>query len=340
MKKILSILLAAVLIASLAACGSAPKGGETGGSGSGETAGEKEASGKTKILTIGTADTGGTMYPVGAAIAKVINDNVSGVKVNVETSKGSPVNATNLQTNEIDLGMVAGDVAYSAFNGVTTFDGNKQDKIRVLAGCYPSLSNWIALKNSGMEFVHDLKGKKVAVGPQASATEIAANAAFTVMGIDSGNTTIENLGLGDGADAVGDGITDSAHGFAGVPIAGQLNLSNTKDTIELKYTDEELDQIIANNGSYYKAVIPKGTYKGQEEDIPTFGVKALVCVSADMDEELVYEMAKALAEHIPDLVAGHASMSAMEDPAFFSSDMPIPLHPGAERYYKEAGYIK
>lgn len=338
MKKFSVVALALTMTLVATACGGSASKAPTSSGASASSAAPAPASGKTSILTIGTADTGGTMYPVGCTVAKVINDNVPGVKVNAETSAGSPANTVNLQAGEIDLGMIAGDVAYQSFSGTGKFEGKACPDIRALAACYPSLSNWVVLDGSNLKYVEDLGGKKLAVGPSASATAIAANAAIEAAGVAAGST--EYLGLTEGADSVGDGVHDAAHGFAGIPIGGFLNLTNIKAAHLLAYKEETLDKIIAANGSYYKTVIPAGTYNNQTEDLPTFGVKCLVAVNASMDEELVGKMAEALQTHPDDLVAGHAAMTAMTDATFMCNDLPIPLHPGAEAYYKSAGLIK
>lgn len=336
MKKNSVIALALSMVLAATACGGAAS--SVGTADSSATSSPTPASGKTAILTIGTADTGGTMYPVGCTIAKVINDNVEGVKVNAETSAGSPANTVNLQAGEIDLGMIAGDVAYQAYTGTGKFEGKACDDIRALAATYPSLSNWIVLESSNLKYVEDLNGKKLAIGPSASATAIAANASLEAAGVSAG--AAEYLGLTEGADSVGDGVHDAAHAFAGIPVGGFLNLTNIKAAHLLAYKEETLDKIIASNGSYYKAIVPAGTYNNQTEDIPTFGVKCLVAVNASMDDELVSKMAEALHTHPDDLIAGHAAMAAMTDATFMCNDLPIPLHPAAEAYYKSAGLIK
>ncbi len=336
MKKIIAALLASSLLLATTACGGSSTAPSNTSSGESPAA----PSGKTQILTFASGDTGGTFYPVAATVAKTINDNVAGVKINVEVAKGSPANAMSLQNGEADFGMVSGDVAFDAYHGASSFADTPCPDLRILAAVYPSLSNWMALDTSGIETVDQLLGKRVAVGPESSTTEIAALLAFEVVGINRENTSIENLGLGDAADQVGDGVIDAAHGFAGIPIGGQLNLSNTKPSHLLAYTEEHLDKIIAANGSYYKAMVPAGTYNNQAADVPTFGVKTTVAINAGMDENLVYEMAKALHTHIDDLVVGHASMkSIQDDPKFMCNELPAPLHPGAERYYKEVGLI-
>ena len=160
------------------------------------------------------------------------------------------------------------------------------------------------------------------------------------MGITAENTSLENLGLGDGADSVGDGIIDAAFGFAGLPIGGQLNLAATKDIVVLNYTQEEIDAILAGNSAYIQSTIPAGTYTGQDYDTLTFGVKCLVIVNADMDESLVYDMCKTMNENSADLAAGNAILNEMTDPSFLCTNMPIPLHSGAEKYYSELGLLE
>lgn len=328
MKRIFATLLVtATALGLLSGCG----GGGEGASASGGSGG------KTSILTIGTADSTGTMYPVGAGVASVINDNVPGFKVNVETSKGSPANCVNIQQGNVDLATIAGDTALQAVEGLGSFEGQACPDLRALCAVYASLSNWVALEESGMTMVHDLEGKNVVVGPEASTSEIAGLAGLAACGVQPAETV--NLGLGDGANEVGDGVRDAAHGFAGIPIGGQLSVAQTKPCVFLAYTDEEVENVIAENPSYYKTVIPAGTYPGQEEDVTTFGVKCLICVNAGMDEQTAYDFAKALTANVDDLVAAHASMTSMEEADFICSDLPIALHPGAEKYYREAGML-
>lgn len=328
MKKWSAIIVVFCLMLSLCACGA--KSG---------TEGTKAPEGKTQILTIGTADSGGTMYPVGAGVASVCNAGIAGIKINVETSTGSYENAQNIQQGNIDLATIAGDTAYAAVNGTGKFEGNPQKDIVAIGAVYCSLSSWMALKDSGLTMVDEsLKGKTLVIGPAASATETSSLLALSISGVDGSNATLQNLGLSDGADAVGDGVADAVSGFAGIPISGQLTLSTTKNVTVLGMSDKVLDEVLKANPSYYKTVIPAGTYNGQTEDVPTFGVKCLICVNKSMDKDLAYKIAEALFTHVPDLVATHASMGAMQDPAFICTDLPIELHPGAAEYYATQGY--
>ena len=333
MKKVLSLILALAMVFALAACG------EKQPSNDGNTDGDKSARGNV-IMTFGTADTGGSMYPAGAAVSQVWTNNVEGVKCNTQTSTGSFQNCQDVSTGEVDVAVATSDVVLNAYNGTGKFaDIGKLDNLRVIGAVYTSVLSGVTLKSSGLTYIHDLLGKRVAVGPAASATENATLAAFDAMGIDSSNTSLENLGLGDGADSVGDGILDAAFGFAGLPIGGQLNLAATKEIQVLDMTQEEIDKVLAGNAAYIQTKIPAGTYTGQDNDANTFGVKCLIIVTADMDADLVYDLCKAMNEHTEELAAGNALLKDMTDPSFLCTQMPIPLHDGAQKYYSEQGLI-
>ena len=333
MKKVLSLILALAMVFALAACG------EKQPSNDGNTDGDKPARGNV-IMTFGTADTGGSMYPAGAAVSQVWTNNVQGVKCNTQTSTGSFQNCQDVSTGEVDVAVATSDVVLNAYNGTGKFaDIGKLDNLRVIGAVYTSVLSGVALKSSGLTYIHDLLGKRVAVGPAASATENATLAAFDAMGIDSSNTSLENLGLGDGADSVGDGILDAAFGFAGLPIGGQLNLAATKEIQVLDMTQEEIDKVLAGNAAYIQTKIPAGTYTGQDNDANTFGVKCLIIVTADMDADLVYDLCKAMNEHTEEMAAGNALLKDMTDPSFLCTQMPIPLHDGAQKYHSEQGLI-
>lgn len=335
MKKVLSLILALAMVFALVACGEKQPASDGDASGDGD----KPARGNV-IMTFGTADTGGSMYPAGAAVSQVWTNNVQGVKCNTQTSTGSFQNCQDVSTGEVDVAVATSDVVLNAYNGTGKFaDIGKLDNLRVIGAVYTSVLSGVALKSSGLTYINELLGKRVAVGPAASATENATLAAFAAMDITKDNTSLENLGLGDGADSVGDGILDAAFGFAGLPIGGQLNLAATKEIQVLDMTQEEIDKVLAGNAAYIQTKIPAGTYTGQDNDANTFGVKCLIIVTADMDADLVYDLCKAMNEHTEELAAGNALLKDMTDPSFLCTQMPIPLHDGAQKYYSEQGLI-
>lgn len=307
-KRCLPLLAAAILVLCSSGCG-APG----------------TSSAPLTVLTIGTADTGGTMYPVGSAIAEALSSDT--LKINLSASTGSQMNIQTLSEGEVDLALVSGDTAYAAFHQAEYAD------LRAVAAVFTSVSNWLAPVSIGAEYVHDLSSLRIGVGPENSTTELSAQAAIKAIGLDTDSTTLVNCGLGAGTEMVLDHQLDAIHGFSGTPISSLSSLSEKTPCRTLKYTEEELDAILTSNTIYVPATLPANTYAGQTEDIATFGVKCLLCVDASMDEELVYSLTEALWNARESLSAAHSAMSVMDDGTFLYEDLPIPLHSGAEQFY-------
>lgn len=287
------------------------------------------------VLTIGTADSGGTMYPVGKAISQIISNSDNQIKVNLSASNGSAFNVDSLANGEIDLGLVSGDIAHAAVHGLNEFSENPIEQLRCIAAVYPSISNWMALSESGLTYVHDLAGTNIGIGPQNSTTELSARIALQSMGITGENSSFITCGIGSGASEVKLGNIQAIHGFAGIPISGLTELADSVPCTLLQYTDDELNTILAENTFYYRDVIPANTYKGQAEDIESFGIKCLLCVSASMEEETVYQLTKILYENTSELEQLHSSMSSMKKEGFMYTNLPVPLHTGSKKYYQE-----
>lgn len=353
MKKTLSLLLALALCLAVASCGSSNPG-NTASPNSGTSAPESSAADKSgepaaeykydgPRLTVGGADSTGTAYAAAAAVATTFSNNINGLLCDATTSSGSIENALNIHEGNYEMGTCSGDAALDAWNGTGSFEGQGGfTDLRALGAVYPSVSNWIALKSSGYKYLHDAANANgvFGIGPAASTTETSALLGLQVAGITADNATLQNVTLGDGADNVGDGVMTAANAFAGAPVGAQLNVSVTKDCVWLGFTDEELDEICSQNPAYYKAKINAGTYNGQTEDVPTFGVKLMIICSENLDYDLAYQMAKTFDEQADEMIKGNAFFVEMADRTFICNDLPIPLHPGAEAYYKEAGLIK
>ena len=295
----------------------------------------REDSSKIQVLTISTADSGGTMYPVGRAIAQILNEAIPSLKINISASQGSLSNVKGLQAGQVDLALVSADVAYTAYSGTREFKSDQMAELRAIGAVYLSYSNWFAKDASGLVYVHDLLGKQVSVGPEDSTTEVSSLMALKVLGIDETNTRLQNYGLGSGSEALNQGTVDAVHGFAGIPIKSMADLAAEQPCRLLLYTNEELYNILNDNSQFVKTVIPAGTYTGQTEAVETFGVKCLLCVSESMDEDLVYTITTYLHQNINELAQQNKN-----DSAFICKDLSIPLHPGAVRYYKEVGLLR
>ena len=174
-----------------------------------------------------------------------------------------------------------------------------------------------------------------AIGPESSATDRAARNALEAVGISMADGKFVNAGLGSGADMVASGELDAVHGFAGPPIPWQTRLAEELPCHLLRYTAEELARILSAEPSYIPVVIPAGTYKGQTEDIGTFGAQCVLCVSAEMDEDQAYRLTELLCASLEELAAAEPVLSGIAGELLESDDLPVQLHPGAERFYRE-----
>lgn len=341
MKKMISMALAVVMVLSLAACGSSSAPAASAAPAASGVA-SSAASTSTKSwprMTIGGADSTGTMYAAAAAIATTLTNTVDGMTVDASTSSGSNENALKVHQGEIELGMCTGDAALNAYNGKGKFaDVGQCTDLRYIGCVYASTMNWVALKDSGYTYLHDLAGKGAALGtgPSASSTETVALLTLEAAGVtDSKNTACT---LGDAAEGVTDGIYVAGAAYAGAPVGTHLTASVTKDCVWLALDDKEIDWLIEKNPAYTKSFIQAGTYTGQTEPVQTIGVKAGVICNETLDEEAAYQMAKCLYEQAAEMVKGNAFFADMADVSFLV-DYTIPVHPGAERFYKEVGLM-
>ena len=293
---------------------------------------------KPIMLSMGTDQPGSHIFMAGASVASAINNGYPSVHVDIESSPGSPINVKNVTEGKVSMAMITGKTAYDAWNGTGSFETAAEKKLCILGACYPECSQWMAMAGSGLEYVNELKGKRISRGSQASLTAEASEAVFETLRIREDNTEISSLGLLEGANALREDRADSVHGFYTAPFESFEVLAGEKKTILLQYTDEELEMILKKKPFWCRIVIPAGAYPDQDTKTVTFGQKILLCTSTDMDEETAYGIAKAMDEKAEEYTGGHRFMALMQDKDFLCNDLPIPLHPGAERYYREKGY--
>ena len=327
-----AVTLAAVMAVCLSGCSSQPEAFTDGQ--------EPALAYEAGTLTMGTGEENGLVHLAGAAISAVISNTVPGIHVALEPAKGSMINAANVSEGKLELALISGDVAYDAVNGEYGFDGESYENLCVLGACYQEVSGWAALRDSGLTMVNELKGKVISTGSKASATELAAEDVFEVLGIDRVNTELYSDSISASAAHIKRQTADASHAFTTIPNGNHESIAAEMGVSILAYTDEELEAIVGAEPRYFKTVIPAGTYTGQEEDIPTFGVKVLLCASKEMDEDLAYEIARALDLNGPTYAGGHKFMEAMLDETFLCNELPIPLHEGAKKYYEELGFLK
>ena len=323
MKKCLSAFLAAVLVLSLAACGSAPAPAPAPAS-SADASGAPESSASTaragKInLIIGTGGVGGTYYPLGGALAKVWTSNMEGVSVAAQSTGASVENTALIENNEIELGLTQNDLAEYAIKGEYMFD-KEYKKLKVIGRLYSEDIQVFVREDAGINSISDMKGKRISLSYPGSPDDVKA----------------EYPSNSDTADRIKDGLLDGMLTTTGAPNATFQEMCMSAKVKLLSFTDEELDQIIAKYPFFAKKTLPAGRYEGQTEDVHTVCVQSILVASADLDEDLVYDLTKTLWENQGELSGMLAALNDLSvDKAL--DGITVDYHPGAIKYYKEIG---
>lgn len=291
-----------------------------------------------EFINVLTGGTSGVYYPLGVALSEIYGKNIPGAHAQVQATKASVENLNLLQQGKGEIAFALGDSVKLAAEGneEAGFPG-KLDKLRGIAAIYPNYIQIVASKESGIKTLADLKGKSLSVGAPASGTELNARAIFAAAGLkyeDLGK--VEYLPFGDSVELMKNRQLDATLQSSGLGVASIRDLATSVPINVVAVPAEDVAKIGA---PYIAAVIPKGTYEGQDEDVQTAAVGNFLVSHSGVSDETAYQMTKLLFEHLDQLVAAHAAAKGI-DPAKAIEGMPIPLHPGAERYYKEKGLIK
>ncbi len=289
-------------------------------------------------LTILTGGAAGTYYPIGGAMAEVINKYAKGVKATAVTSGASVTNARKIGNKEAELALLQNDIAYYAYNGIEMFKDKPVKNMMGIATLYPEVIQIVTLKESGIKTIYDLKGKKVAVGAPGSGTAVDALQILNAAGIDETNTKIEYRDFKEVADGLKDRTIDAGFIVAGIPTAAVSDVAAVRDVMIVEVPDEIYKKLTEKYKFYTQYTIPAGTYKGLDKDVKTVAVLAMLVTRDDIPEDVIYEVTKAIFEHRDELVAAHKRAQDITLETALEG-MPIPLHPGAEKYYKEKGLL-
>jgi TRAP transporter TAXI family solute receptor len=288
-------------------------------------------------LSIATGGTGGVFYPLGGGIAKIIGESIPNVEATAEVTAASVDNLKFLRDRKADLAFTTADTLADGVNGAGAFKDTKIP-IRTLAGLYKNYTHVVTLASSSIKSMKDLKGKVVSTGSPGSGAEVTAFRILQEYGIDpQKDITRQGLGATESVDALKDGKVDAFFWSGGIPTAAVLDLAHTAGiTIRMVSNDSVLEalQTKYGKGLYVPGVVPKAVYPGLDGDVGVVSIPNLLVVHADMDENLVYEITKALFSHRDELIAIHpeAANVSLESAV---KDSPAPFHPGAIRYYKE-----
>lgn len=340
MKKAISLLLVLLLMFTLVTgcSNSEPATTEaTTAAAAGETTAantEEQVSFDNIFVNIGTGGTAGTYFPLGGAFAEIWNNNIKGINATAQSTGASVANINLLIDGEVEVIIVQNDTALYAHDGVQMFEGQPFEKLRGLATLY-SEPLQIVTTDPTIKTVADLKGKKVAVGAIGSGVEANARQIIAAAGMDfEKDIDPKFLSFAEASSGLKDKQVDAAFLTAGIPTAAIQDLSAQNDVFIVAIDGDVAAKLKSDYKFFTDYVIPANTYKGQTEDVPTLTVKSMLCVSADMDEKLAYELTKQIYENLDRVVLAH-NVGKYITKETAQDAMSVPLHPGAERYFNE-----
>ncbi|MEI4473763.1 TAXI family TRAP transporter solute-binding subunit [Frigidibacter sp. MR17.24] len=307
------------------------------------------------FFRIGTGGTAGTYYPIGGLIANAISNppgsracdaggscGVPGLVASALASNGSVANVNAIAGGTLESAFAQSDVASWAYNGTGIWEGKPAvESLRAIANLYPESIHLVASAASGVKSVADLKGKRVSIDEPGSGTLVDAKIILEGYGLSESDITVENLKPDQAADRMRDGAMDAFFFVGGYPAGAIAELASQHEITLVPISCTEAPTICENYTFFAEDTVPGGTYDNVAEDTPTLAVGAQWITSADQPEELIYEITKAMWNDSTRklLDSGHAKGKAITKENAVKG-LGIPLHPGAEKFYKEAGLIK
>ena len=290
------------------------------------------------FINILTGGTSGVYYPIGVGLSQLYSNGIEGSKTSVQATKASVENLNLLQAGRGELALALGDSVADAWNGVEEAGFKAPlSKLRAIAGTYPNYIQIVASKESGIKTLADLKGKTISVGAPKSGTELNARAIFKAAGLSYEDMAkVEFLPYAESVELIKNRQLDATLQSSGLGMAAIRDLAATLPITFVSVPAEVTAKI--GNAAYQPASIPAGTYDGQDADVPTVAITNILVSHDGVSEEVAYQMTKLMFENLERRGNAH---SAAKDIKLESAakNLPIPLHPGAERYYKEVGAL-
>lgn len=315
-----------IMAGALCVAGAALMAGCGGDSGS-------SAGGGKQFLNIATGGTAGTYYPLGGALAELLNQNIKGMNASAQSTGASVANVNMLKDGSVDIAFIQNDIAYYAANGKEMFKDNKVESIRGIAALYPETVQFVTTADKGIKSIADLKGKKVAVGASGSGAEANARQILGAYGLTYDDIDVQYLSFGEAADALKDGNVDVGVVVAGFPTAAIQDLAANKSAALVNIDAEHADKLMKQYPYFTKITVPKGTYPGQEEDVSTVAVKCVIVTTDKLSDDLGEQIVKAIYEHLDRMKAAHAvGKYITKDTAL--EGMSVKMNAGAEKYLK------
>ncbi|WP_299472545.1 TAXI family TRAP transporter solute-binding subunit [uncultured Roseibium sp.] len=309
------------------------------------------------FFRIGTGSAGGTYFPIGGTIANGISSppgsrpcdeggqcGVPGLIAIAQSTTASVFNNTAVQNGELEAGLAAADVTRSMYLGEGKFDGKPHEKLRIVANLFPEDLHLVLPKGASIEGLADLKEKRVGIAQAGSGTQVAVLQMLDAWGVNRDNMSEAELNNSQSAERLADGQLDAYFYAAGWPVSAMVQLATTKGMELHSFTEDDLAKINEIIPAYIPSKIPAGVYEGIDYEVKTPAVSALLIVSSDLSEELVYGITKAMwNDNTRKLLDnGHAKGKQITPDTALDGVLAlgVPLHPGAEKFYKEAGFLK
>ena len=330
MKKLTRMIaLVLVMLLALTACGT---------SNPSQSPDPSKSSEETSHISIVSAASGDAWYSIGGALAELFKSEIPGAVT--ECAPGGGIsNIFTVSSGEAQLGFGFPNDVLDAEAGRGNFEGNVIDNIRGVTAIYPGILHIAVAAGSNIESVEDLRGKVLCTQTKGNSAEQAMAVVLAAYGMTYDDmATVNYVGFTDAVDLVKDGHADAIAYMSTYPYAALQDLAESRGVKLISIDDEHIAKIQEINAAYDPIVIPGGSYKGTDEDVVCISAKTILFTSADVPEELVYQMTKTLYENYDYLCTVNSSLANMIPD--YGSNTGIRLHPGAERYYREIGAIK
>ena len=291
-----------------------------------------------QYITVLTGGTSGVYYPLGVALSGIYGKAIPGAKVTVQATKASVENLNLLQAGRGEIAFTLGDSLGQAWKGDEEAGfKSKLDKLRTVAAIYPNYIQIVASKDSGVKTLADLKGKRISVGAPKSGTELNARAIFGAAGMtykDFAKT--EYLPFAESVDLIKNRQLDATLISAGLGVAAIKDLATSQEITIVSVPADVVQKV--GDPAYIAETIPANAYGGQAEPVPTAAVRNLLVTHSGVSDDAVYAMTKSLFENMEAMAAAHAAARQIKLDAT-TLQSPVPLHPGAVKFYKEKGLM-
>lgn len=292
-----------------------------------------------KFVNVLTGGTSGVYYPMGVALSQIYGKAMPDTKVSVQATKASAENLNLLQAGRGEIAFTLGDSLSDAWKG-NAEAGFKAPlkKLRTVAGIYPNYIQIVASADSGIKTLADLKGKRISVGAPKSGTELNARAIFKAAGLTYNDfSKVEYLPFGESVELMKNRQLDATLQSAGLGVSSLRDLATSVKIVVVPVPADVVSKV--GDPAYQSTVIPANTYEGQTEEVKTAAVQNFLVSHDGVSNDVVYAMTKSMFENMDTLLAAHAAAKAIKKETA-AQGSPIPLHPGAEKYYREAGLLK